>query len=171
MKKKLILIGIAILVVLLTTWTIWGNVTVGITHYTVLSEKIPAAFNHYRISVVSDLHNAHFGKNNGNIVSLIEKQKPDIIAITGDLVDSSKTNIEIAESLIQRLVKIAPCYYVTGNHEAWIGEKYQELDKKLIDAGVIVLHDESMELAKNNETILLAGLDDPDFTDRDSSIQ
>ena len=104
MKKKLILIGIAILVVLLTTWTIWGNVTVGITHYTVLSEKIPAAFNHYRISVVSDLHNAHFGKNNGNIVSLIEKQKPDMIAITGDLVDSSKTNIEIAESLIQRLV-------------------------------------------------------------------
>jgi phosphoesterase len=171
LKKKLILIGIAILVVLLTTWTIWGNVTVGITHYTVLSEKIPAAFNHYRISVVSDLHNAHFGKNNGNIVSLIEKQKPDMIAITGDLVDSSKTNIEIAESLIQRLVKIAPCYYVTGNHEAWIGEKYQELEKKLIDAGVIVLHDESMELAKNNETILLAGLDDPDFTDRDSSIQ
>ena len=48
LKKKLILIGIAILVVLLTTWTIWGNVTVGITHYTVLSEKIPAAFNHYR---------------------------------------------------------------------------------------------------------------------------
>ena len=44
LKKKLILIGIAILVVLLTTWTIWGNVTVGITHYTVLSEKIPAAF-------------------------------------------------------------------------------------------------------------------------------
>lgn len=171
MKKKLILIGIAILVVLLTTWTIWGNVTVGITHYTVLSEKIPAAFNHYRISVVSDLHNAHFWKNNGNIASLIEKQKPDMIAITGDLVDSSKTNIEIAESLIQRLVKIAPCYYVTGNHEAWIGEKYQELEKKLIDAGVIVLHDESMELAKNNETILLAGLDDPDFTDRDSSIQ
>jgi predicted MPP superfamily phosphohydrolase len=171
LKKKLILIGIAILVVLLTTWTIWGNVTVGITHYTVLSEKIPAAFNHYRISVVSDLHNAHFGKNNGNIASLIEKQKPDMIAITGDLVDSSKTNIEIAESLIQRLVKIAPCYYVTGNHEAWIGEKYQELEKKLIDAGVIVLHDESMELAKNNETILLAGLDDPDFTDRDSSIQ
>ena len=94
-----------------------------------------------------------------------------MIAITGDLVDSSKTNIEIAESLIQRLVKIAPCYYVTGNHEDWIGEKYQELEKKLIDAGVIVLHDESMELAKNNETILLAGLDDPDFTDRDSSIQ
>ena len=87
LKKKLILIGIAILVVLLTTWTIWGNVTVGITHYTVLSEKIPAAFNHYRISVVSDLHNAYFGKNNGNIVSLIEKQKPDMIAITGDLVD------------------------------------------------------------------------------------
>ena len=54
-----------------------------------------------------------------------------MIAITGDLVDSSKTNIEIAESLIQRLVKIAPCYYVTGNHEAWIGEKYQELEKKL----------------------------------------
>ena len=148
LKKKLILIGIAILVVLLTTWTIWGNVTVGITHYTVLSEKIPAAFNHYRISVVSDLHNAHFGKNNSNIVSLIEKQKPDMIAITGDLVDSSKTNIEIAESLIQRLVKIAPCYYVTGNHESRLKE-YAQLEEEMRKAGVLVLRDEKVTLEKD----------------------
>lgn len=102
---------------------------------------------------------------------LSKKEKPDMIAITGDFVDSSKTDIDIAENLVLKLVEIAPCYYVTGNHEAWIGERYQELEKKLLDAGVVILHDRARNLTKDNINIQLVGLDDPDFTDRDSSIQ
>lgn len=157
---------VTVIVVLLVIWTAWSNTTVGITHYTVASDKLPASFDHYSIVVVSDLHNAEFGENNSQLIKLIEKEKPDIIVITGDLVDSNKTNIDIAQKLVGTLTGIAPCYYVTGNHEAWLGEQYQELESILLDEGVAILHDRAVQLIKNTESIQLAGLDDPDFTDR-----
>ena len=171
MKKKLIPIILSVILTILAIWTVWSNVTVGITHYTVVSNRLPATFDHYKIAVISDLHNAEFGKNNNSLISLIEKEKPDMIAITGDLIDSNKTDIGVAENLVKKLVEIASCYYVTGNHEAWIGEQYQALEEKLLDIGVVVFHDSTEQLTKNNEIIQLAGLDDPGFTDRDSSVQ
>lgn len=171
-RKRLLFTGIiAAIAVVLILWTIWENVTVGVTHYTVASSRFPASFDHYKIVVVSDLHNAEFGKENDPIIRLVKEENPDMIAFTGDLIDSSRTNIETAGKLAQNLAEIAPCYYVTGNHEAWIGEQYQILEKKLLDASVVTLHDNFVLLTKNEETIQLAGLDDPDFTDRDSSIQ
>ena len=170
-RKKKILISAAVIAVIFVIWIFWSNVTVGVTRYTIKSEKLPTSFDRYKIVVVSDLHNAKFGENNSTITELVEKEKPDIIVLTGDLVDSSKTDIQTAEELVKKLAEIAPCYYVTGNHEAWIGSQYQELEKILLDASVVVLHDKSVNLTKNNETIQLAGLDDPDFTDRDASVQ
>lgn len=171
MKKKLILVVLSVILVVLVIWTVWCNVTVGVTHYTVESNKLPVTFDHYKIAVISDLHNAEFGENNSSLISLIKNEKPDMIAITGDLIDSNKTDIEIAENLLKKLVEIAPCYYVTGNHEAWIGGQYQNLEEKLLDIGVVIFHDNAEQLVKNNEIIQLAGLDDPDFTDENSSIQ
>jgi len=161
----------AVVAVLLFMWIIWSNITVGITHYTVSSDRIPSAFEQYKIAVVSDVHNARFGKDNRYLIAAIEKERPDIIAITGDLVDSSKTDIEAANRLVQELVRIAPCYYVTGNHEAWIGSRYRELEKKLLDAGVVILHGNFVNLGNNNETIQLAGLDDSDFRNGDLNVQ
>lgn len=162
---------IVVITILLVVWIVWGNITVGITHYTVASDRMPASFDHYKIVVVSDVHNAEFGVNNSWIIHQIEKEDPDIIAITGDLVDSSKTDIEIAGKLVQQLTEVAPCYYVTGNHEAWLGSQYQELETILVDESVVILHDCAIPLTKGDETIQLAGLDDPAFADIDSSIQ
>ena len=170
-KSRWAIVVIAIMAVVLAIWTVWGNVTVGITRYTVASDRLPVSFNHYKIVVVSDLHNAEFGENNSQLIKQIQKENPDIIALTGDLIDSSKTDMEIAGKLVQQLAELAPCYYVTGNHEAWIGGQYQELEQRLLDEAVVILHDRSVQLTKNNETIQLAGLDDPDFTDGDASIQ
>lgn len=151
-------------------WTVWGNATVGVTHYTVASGRLPQAFNHFKIVVVSDFHNAEFGKENDTLIKLIEKEKPDIIAFTGDLVDSRRTDIETAADLVRNLAEIAPCCYVTGNHEARLGEQYQKLEKILLEENVVVLHDGYRELTRNNETILIAGLDDPNFTDINSAV-
>lgn len=170
-KKKSIWYYLSIVLIIITMWTVWGNVTVGVTHCMVESDRLPSAFDHYRIAVVSDLHNAQFGKNNSHFIAVIQKEKLDIIAITGDLIDSNKTDIEIAHNTVQKLVEIAPCYYVTGNHEAWIGEEYEELAQKLSDVGVFVLSDNTENLIKNNETIQLIGLNDPDFIERNSSVQ
>ena len=169
-RKKSALLLISIAVVIFAVWTVWGNVTVGVTHYTVASDRLPQAFNHFKIVVVSDFHNAEFGKENDTLIKLIEKEKPDIIAFTGDLVDSRRTDIETAEGLVRNLAEIAPCYYVTGNHEARLGEQYQKLEKILLEENVVVLHDRYTELTRNNEKILIAGLDDPNFTDINSAV-
>lgn len=167
-RKKLILMAA---VTVLTVWTVWGNVTVGTTHYTVECGRLPESFDHYRIAVISDVHNAQFGSDNHRLIDQVKKEKPDMIAITGDLVDSGRTDIETAGELVHQLTDIAPCYYVTGNHEAWIGDRYKELEKILTDESVVILHDRKIEIRKNNEMIQIAGLDDPDFTERDTSVQ
>lgn len=156
---------------LLLIWMVWGNRTVGVTDYIVSSDKLPEAFDNYKIAVVSDVHNAEYGENNRLLISVIQKENPDMIAITGDLVDANKTDMEAAKNLAKQLVELAPCYYVTGNHEAWIGEQYQELEEKLLDIGVNILHDRAVKVIKNGETIQIAGLDDLYFAGGDLSVQ
>lgn len=171
MKRKVRKYICSAILILLIIWIVWGNVTVGVTHYTVVSPRVPAALDHFTIAVISDLHNARFGQDNRSLIALIEREAPDMIAITGDLIDSGKTDIETAEKLVQRLVEIAPCYYVTGNHEAWIGERYQELEGKLLDAGAVILRDRAELLTKNNGTVQIIGLDDSDFPDGGPAFQ
>ena len=169
-KKHLAVIALTLLLALIL-WTIWGNITVGVTRYRISSDRLPDTFDDYKIIVISDLHNAQFGRDNSQITKIIKKEHPDMIAITGDLVDSNKTNIDTAIALVHKLMQIAPCYYVTGNHEAWIGSKFSELEEKLLDENVHILHDQVIKLEKGGQTVQIAGLDDPDFTDRDSTLQ
>ena len=70
MKKRLIPIILSAILIILVIWTVWSNVTVGVTRYTVAGNRLPAAFDHYKIAVVSDLHNAEFGENNSSLISI-----------------------------------------------------------------------------------------------------
>ena len=171
MKRRRRIILCALLAALLV-WTVWGNVTVGVTRYAVASGRLPAAFDHFRIALVSDVHDAEFGKNNRRLIESIEAERPDMIALTGDLIDSRRTDLDAAEDLVRRLAAIAPCYYVTGNHEAAvIPNQYAALERKLLGAGVTVLHDETADVVRNGETLRIAGLDDPYFTDADRAAE
>ena len=170
-RKKKLLIALTLMLAVFTVWTVWGNITIGTTYYSISSNRIPAAFNDYRIAQISDLHNATFGKENQKITDIIEKEKPDIIVLTGDLVDSRRTDVEVPVALVEKLMKKAPCYYVTGNHESRIVSDYLKLEEGLLKAGVVVLHDEVVKLEKQGQSIQLAGLDDPDFMDRDPAVQ
>lgn len=170
-RKQIIIVIILAFLALVVGWTVWGNLTIGTTHYEIAFENLPSSFEGYKIAQISDLHNAKFGENNARIIEILHEENPDMIAITGDLIDSNRTDIDIAVQFMQQAVHIAPCYYVTGNHEAWIGEDYQQLEKKMIDVGVRILHDEVMPIYKDGESIQLIGLDDPDFTDRDAVVQ
>lgn len=170
-RKKVCLLSLAAVAAVLVPWTIWGNITVGTTQYTVASSRLPAAFDHYRMVVVSDFHNAEYGDHNRQLIRQIAAEQPDSIVFTGDLLDSRHPNLAIVEDLIRELTAVAPCYYVTGNHEARLGAQFQELEQLLLAHSVVVLHDEAVPLTRNGETIQLVGLDDPDFTDRNASIQ
>lgn len=162
-KRNIILLAICITVLLiLAIWTIWGNSALEMNTYTILSNRLPEAFDGYRIAHISDLHNAEMGNKNENLILMLKEAQPDIIAITGDIIDSRNTNIEIALQFTEEAIKIAPCYYVTGNHEARIFE-YDELKKGLTELGVVVLEDEYLEIKQFGETFTLLGVNDPNF--------
>ena len=121
MTKKRIIIAIILMVIsIFVIWGIHDNNALGITNYNIKSEKLPDNFNGYKIAVVSDLHNAKIGKDNEKLISMLQSTNPDIIAITGDMIDSRHTNIVTALEFAKKAVKIAPCYYVAGNHESRI---------------------------------------------------
>ena len=144
-------------------WTVWGNTALMTNAVAISSSRIPAAFSGFRIAQVSDLHNAEFGKNNAELLKLLSESRPDIIVITGNLIDANHTDVGIALGFAQESVRIAPTYYVTGNHEV-ASQQYDTLKAGLEEAGVIVLEDEAISLEQGGETISLIGLADPDFT-------
>ena len=162
-KKKFIFLAVsAIVIVALVIWIAWGNTALELNTYTISSSKLPQGFGGYRIAHVSDLHNAEMGKNNEKILTMLRDADPDMIAITGDLVDSRNTDIEVALQFVREAVKIAPCYYVTGNHEARISE-YDELKEAMEAAGVTVLKDAQTEISLTGEFITLIGVNDPSY--------
>lgn len=162
-KKRIVVLAIlAIILLTLIIWTAWGNTALELNTYTITSEKLPEAFNGYRIAHISDLHNAEMGKDNEKLLSILCEAEPDIIAITEDLIDSRNTDIEIALHFAEEALKIAPCYYVTGNHEARVSE-YNDLKEGLKELGVIVLEDEKVEINQSGEKIAILGVDDPSF--------
>lgn len=163
-KKALISVCtlIAVLLVLII-WTIWGNTALMVSTVTVSSNHIPAAFNGFRIAQVSDLHNAVFGENNAELLQILSECKPNIIVVTGDLVDAEHTDIDVALDFAKEAAQIADTYYVTGNHEGSLSQ-YDELKTGLESMGVVVLEDASMQLEYNGEKVTLIGLSDPSFT-------
>lgn len=167
-RKMITLVGLLILIAIAVGWIIWSNISVQTSLLTVQSDDLPKEFDGFSIAHISDLHNAEYGKNNEKLISILQEEKPNIIAITGDLIDSNHTDIELALSFTRQAVNIAPCYFVAGNHEAWIGSQYNELKTALENMGVVVLQDEVIELEYSGASIQLIGLNDPDFAEQDS---
>ena len=162
-KKRIIALAVVATILLgLIIWTAWGNTALELNHYTISSDRLPEAFDGYRIAHVSDLHNTEMGKDNEKLLDMLQEADPDIIAITGDIIDSRNTDIDVALQFTKDAMEIAPCYYVTGNHEARVSE-YDELKEGMIELGVVVLEDGRIELEQSGETITLLGVKDPSF--------
>lgn len=162
LRKHPVLCVLLLVFLGLLLWSLWGNTALTVTAYPIRHEEIPDRFDGFTIAQVSDLHNAEFGKDNEKLLALLEEAQPDMIAITGDLVDSRKTDLEVAVAFAREAVKIAPTYYVTGNHEARIAQ-YALLKTALTELGVVVLENESLLLQREQDTVTLTGLTDPDF--------
>ena len=116
-------------------------------HYIFRSPKVKGPLEGFRITQLSDLHNREYGKDNCRLLALTEAQLPDLLVITGDLIDSYRPNPERALETARRLAKLAPCYYVTGNHEHRMSlERQAAFCRELEQAGVIVLRNEAVRL-------------------------
>lgn len=159
--KRIIFKWIAVLT-LTVLFCIWQNNDIITTQIDYFNIKIPEKFNGYRIVHISDLHNKQFGQDQVRLLKRINEANPNIIIITGDLIDRRKYNLNIAMDFIKGAVKIAPVYYISGNHEAWSGD-YENISEKLFDCGVHILDDTKETLLGNSAQIEILGLSDPDF--------
>ena len=170
--KKIIIILIGIILLLLVSFYLYyENNYLQVSNYNIESNKIPKDFDGFKIAQISDFHNTKSKKLTNDLVEKIKKSKPNIIVLSGDLIDSNKTNIDIAISFIKKINNIAPIYYVTGNHEAKISN-YEELKNKLEKNKVIILDDKLEIIKKDKSMINIIGIDDPSFnfnTYRDDS--
>ena len=161
-KAKIILF----IVIGLVLFFNYQNNSITINEIEFKNDNIPDSFKGYKILQISDLHNKEFGKEQETILSKINKINPDIIVVTGDLIDSKNTNVDVAMKLINKAINISPIYYISGNHEAW-STSYNELKSKLEDSGVIVLENEKTQLLKGRDTIDIIGLSDTSFINSD----
>jgi len=157
--KPLILFAFIITIII---FCIWQNNSIVITKSDYANAKIPIDFDDYKVVHISDFHNKNFGKNQRKILDKIEAILPDIIVITGDLIDRRKYDLDVAMVFIKGAVDIAPVYYVSGNHEVWSG-KFSSVEESLKDAGVVVMDNGEERIYKNNSWINIFGLRDPDF--------
>lgn len=164
MKRRHVGLKLLLLVISLASFLLFdGNTRIVAETYMLHFENLPAAFDGYRVVQLSDIHAAVFGKNNSRLVAAVKKARPDMIAITGDLIsndDKSGDALSIIQPLVKTLVSIAPVYYVTGNHE-WDTGWARELLNMLGDIGVTVLRNDYARLFIGKASIIIAGIDDP----------
>ncbi|CDO04539.1 putative metallophosphoesterase [Oceanobacillus picturae] len=151
-----VLIGIVLLIV----FFYYQNNSIVISKHTKQSDNLPEVFDGYKIVQLSDLHNKSFGDDQSYLVEKIKKAEPDIIVFTGDVIDSRRYDVKPSIKLMEKIVDIAPVYYVTGNHE-WRSQKFNSLEEKLKNTGVHVMRNATEEITLGSEKIRLIGVDDP----------
>jgi len=147
--------------------TVWGNVTLSVEQFTIETDKLNIEQG-YKIAHISDYHNTRNKNINKEIMSSLNEERPDVIVLTGDLVDCRKTDIEKGVEFVSKIIEIAPVYYVTGNHECNISiDDQSAFDNMLSDLkslGVTVLRNEQTKIKlSNGDNLNIFGIDDPYF--------
>ena len=136
----------------------WQNTTFTVTELSYSDSKVPQEMDGLRLVQVSDLHNQSFGEGNCRLLEAIKDAKPHAILITGDLIDSSFTDTQKGLDFTEQAVKIAPVYYVTGNHEHRLSEEdLTAFLQGLEERGVTLLLDRAVDFYGGT----LVGLQEP----------
>ena len=161
-KIRRTLISIAVSIVFAIIFCLWQNNSLVISEHDYINESLPSDFDGFKIAHISDLHNKSFGKDQIRLLEKLKGVSPDMIVITGDLIDRRKYDLDLAMMYIEGAVDVAPVYYVSGNHEAWSGE-FSLIKESLLSAGVSVLDNEKLKITKANSWINILGVSDPDF--------
>ena len=137
-------------------WQLWG-IQVTVTQVGV--HGLPDGFEGLRLVQISDLHGHEYGQDSEALLALVAQQAPEFIVVTGDLIDQ-ESHLAMVPALARGLAAIAPTYYVTGNHE-WAVGGVPRLKGILTECGVTVLSNQYVTLERNGDSLVLAGVDDP----------
>lgn len=129
-----------------------------LTKYDISLSRLPRGFDGFSIALLSDIH----GQVADNLLALLRESQPEIIAITGDLVDSRRQELTAALAFVRDAAAIAPCFYVPGNHESRLPQ-YPLLASGLKKRGVTIPDDRAVFISRGGSQIQLLGLADPGF--------
>lgn len=165
MESTLLFVTLAIILII---FLYLENNQLKVTTLNVESDKIPDGFDGYKIVHLSDLHNKRFGKNQHRILSKINALQPDVIFITGDIIDRRRYHPEISMELVKGLTPTYPVYYVTGNHERY-SYRFDEIEEELNKYHVHILRNSIASITKDGQKINIIGIDDPSFAFDDTS--
>lgn len=168
-RKGQIWILLAVIIVF-SIFCYWQNNALEYSYYQYETDKIGNGLDGFRIVQISDLHNKEFGKNQKRLLEKVSQYEPDIIVITGDIVDSNHTDVDNAIGFLEEAVQLAPVYYITGNHEYWLTEEVrEELFSRIEQTGTIDLDNGKVEISKGEDSFVLIGLNDECL--KDSTLQ
>ena len=145
---KYLIFIICILALILCLDLILSQKYISTTQYTYNHSKIKQDF---KIAHLTDLHNYQFGNKNQRLIKKVKTEAPDVVFLTGDMLNADEERTEILTDLIRQLVLIAPVYVSLGNHEI----EYMQLsgNRDLIaqmeEAGSVVLDKEYIDMEIN----------------------
>lgn len=160
MNWLFILLSIGFVIILFAGVLIYfGSKKLDVSEYEINCEKIPTEFDGFIIAQISDFHNTRSSVIPQKLIHKLNQMNPDIIVITGDFIDSYRTDFKIAFAFLKEIISIAPIYYVTGNHEERI-YNYQRFAKVMSKLGVKILDNSKVTLHRNGKEIDLIGVRD-----------
>ena len=156
---KKILGYICVVLLFFLAMLVYSNTYITTCKYTVNCEKISQNFDGFKIAQVSDLHSAVFGKDNCRLIKAIEDLEPDIVVLTGDMVNSTDTEFDVFYDFAEQIAKKYPTYFIYGNHELILCDEYrQEIVSTIKTFGVTVLDNQMIQLREGNSSINLYGM-------------
>lgn len=158
--RILTVIGIVILIVL-SILVFISDESLHIVNYDIESEKIDKDLDGFKVVQISDVHNHSNKYRNGNIVDLIKNEKPDVIFLTGDIIDqyTRDRHIENIKELLDG-IKDYSAFYINGNHEDYAHKKDEFFNSLKEYQNIVVLNDKNYEFSHNGKCINLTGLED-----------
>ncbi|MCL2512267.1 MAG: metallophosphoesterase [Oscillospiraceae bacterium] len=154
-KRMFFIAGAFILTAVFIFFAYYQNNHIVVTDVNI-SAHIETPFN---IIHLSDLHGKQFGKGSRRLYDVIKEQSPDLIVITGDIIDKNAKNIEETAEFIESLSGEWPLACILGNNEGYTGRR-DEIAGKLIEKGIILLANETAAFDINGNKVNILGLEE-----------
>lgn len=158
MKKILSIVGCLVLLASVYLYCdIWDSKhTLTITRYLIEMDRLTAPV---RLVHLTDLHNSEFGEGNSELIELVKKQEPDLILMTGDMLNGREEGTNVAENLIRALAQVAPVYAAYGNHEVTHASEFGvSIAEMYTDAGAVFLERAYEDIVVNGQELRLGGI-------------
>lgn len=163
-RARRVLLVVLLVAMLLATatglWLLWDNRRLVVTRYEVPVAGLPAQMDGARIVQLSDLHAEDFGDFHQRLESAVAQARPDLIALTGDMIDVRTDDIEPTVQLLGDIAHRAPTVSILGNHEADSPHRDQLIDE-LAARGIPTLRDEVLAVPIRGGSLAVIGIDDP----------